>query len=571
MQVRSSLLLLFVFAFAVSAHATPSCSLNPASPSVTICSPANGAGITSPVEINAGTTDTTNPVRLLQVYVDGAKKYEIAADNLDTFLDLSAGAHRVTVQATDTANTVFKSTVNITISGTGSPSACTLNTASPSVTICTPLNGASGPSPIQVKAGTTDNASPVKLMQVYVDGIKKYQISASSLDTTLDLPAGSHRLAVQAMDAANTVFKSTVFITVTSSTPVATQSPIQHLIVIQLQNHSFDNLFGTVPGANGIDPSESSYSQTDSSGTVVTPHQLTTASTSDLPHSHQNYLNAWDHGAMDKYAYYNGSLSMGYYDNSMAGIDKLWNWAQQYSLADNYFDSVMSDAPADSLYMVAASDNNFIWGVQPYYGPCQKPDSAAKPYTFPNVGDQMSNMNFTWDWFAENYGACGGGYLPVQNPFQYFTSTNNTPHIQALTNFYTLLDGGSLPALSYVQPNPGHSMHPGSGSITTAANWLDGLLTRIQSSPQWSSTAIVILWDESGGWWDHVSPPQVDTQGFGPRVPMLVISPYAKRGYISHVQMDHVSVLRFIQWNWSLGSLNTRNTQSNDMLDMFQF
>jgi phospholipase C len=571
MQVRTSLLLLFVFAFAIAAHATPSCQLNPASPTVTICSPANGVSITSPVEINAGTTDTASPVKLLQVYVDGAKKYEIAADNLDTSLDMSAGAHRVTVQATDTANTVFKSTVNITVSGTGTPAACALNTASPSVTICTPLNGSTGPSPIQVKAGTTDNASPVKLIQIYVDGIKKYQVAASSVDTPVDLPAGSHRVAVQAMDAANTVFKSTVFITVTTSTPVATQSPIQHLIVIQLQNHSFDNLFGTFPGANGIDPSESSYSQTDANGNVVTPHELTTASTSDLPHSHQNYLNVWDHGAMDKYAYYNGSLSMGYYDNSMAGIDKLWNWAQQYSLADNYYNSVMSDAPADALYMVAASDNNFIWGVQPYYGPCQKPDSAAKPYTFPNVGDQMSNLNLSWDWFAENYGACGGGYLQVQNPFQYFTSTNNTSHIQALTNFYTLLDGGALPALSYLQPNPGHSMHPGSGSITTAANWLDGLLTRIQNSPQWNSTAIVILWDESGGWWDHVSPPQVDTQGLGARVPMIVISPYAKRGYISHVQMDHVSVLRFIQWNWSLGSLNTRNTQSNNMVDMFQF
>src|SRR3954471_18169139 len=197
MHARVSLLLLISFAFAISAHAAPSCQLNPASPTVTICSPANGAGITSPVQINAGTTDAVNPVRLLQVYVDGAKKNEIAADNLDTYLGMSAGAHRVTVQATDTANTVFKSTINITVSGTGTPAACTLNTASPSVTICTPLNGSSGQSPIQVRAGTTDAASPVKLMQIYVDGVKKYQISANSVDAPIDLPAGSHRVAVQ--------------------------------------------------------------------------------------------------------------------------------------------------------------------------------------------------------------------------------------------------------------------------------------------------------------------------------------------------------------------------------------
>src|SRR6266850_217661 len=448
---------------------------------------------------------------------------------------------------------------------------CPLNTASPSVTICTPMNGESLPSPVQVNAGTTDTAKPVKLVQIYIDGVKKYQIAANSVDTPLDLPAGSHRLTVQAMDTANLIFKSSVMITVTGTTPQATQSPIHHVVVVQLQNRSFNHLFGVFPGVNGIDPSSTSYSQTDANGTAITPHLLTSASTGDLPHSRTNYLNAWNRGAMNKYAYYNGSLSMGYYDNTMPGVDKLWGWAQQYALADNYYSSAMSNAPAVSLYMVAASDNNSPWSVQPYYGPCQKPDAAAKPFGFPNVGDQMNNHNFSWGWFAENYGACAGGYLPVQNPFQFFTSTNNTSHIQSLTNFYTMLSGGTLPALSYIQPNPGHSMHPGSGSVTTALNWLDGFIKRVQGSSQWSSTAIIILWDESGGWWDHVSPPQVDSQGLGARVPMIVISPYAKRGYVSHVQMDHVSVLRFIQWNWSLGSLNSRNALSNNMLDMFQF
>ena len=572
MRIKLGLFLLGnISAFLPLAHATASCPLNTASPSVTICTPSNGASLGSPVQVNAGTTDTANPVKLMQIYVDGVKKYQVAADSVDTPLDLAEGSHRLTVQAVDSANVVFKSSFTITVIPSSSNSLCTLNTASPSVTICSPANGASVPSPLEVRAGTTDNANAVKLIQVYVDGAKKYQIAANSVDTSLDLPVGSHKVTVQATDAANVIFKSSVTISVTSPTPPATQSPIQHLVVIQLQNHSFDNLFGTFPGADGINPAESSYAQTDANGTVVTPYELTTASTSDLPHSHQNYVNAWDKGAMDKYAYYNGVLSMGYYDNSTAGIDKLWGWAQQYSLADNYFDSVMSDAPADGLYMVSASDNNFIWGVQPYYGPCQKPDAAAKPYTFPNVGDQMTELNLSWTWFAENYGACGSGYLPVQDPFQFFTSTNNTSHIQALTNFYTLLGSGSLPALSYIQPNPGHSMHPGSGSISTAATWLDGFITKIQNSPQWNSTAIVILWDSSGGWWDHEPPPQVDSQGLGARVPMLVISPYAKRGYISHVQMDHVSVLRFIQWNWSLGSLNSRNALSNNMLDMFQF
>jgi len=96
-------------------------------------------------------------------------------------------------------------------------------------------------------------------------------------------------------------------------------------------------------------------------------------------------------------------------------------------------------------------------------------------------------------------------------------------------------------------------------------------VAQVKASPEWDSIAIVVIWDEGGGFWDHVPPPQIDSQGLGIRVPMLVISPYAKAGYVSHVRMDHVSVLKFIQWNWSLGTLNAREDQSPDIRDMFQF
>ena len=84
----------------------------------------------------------------------------------------------------------------------------------------------------------------------------------------------------------------------------------------------------------------------------------------------------------------------------------------------------------------------------------------------------------------------------------------------------------------------------------------------------WPTCAIVVIWDSSGGLWDHVPPPKLDSQGAGPRVPMLVISPFARKGYISHVQMDDVSILRFIQENFGLAPLNARNQQSNDLSDM---
>jgi phospholipase C len=135
------------------------------------------------------------------------------------------------------------------------------------------------------------------------------------------------------------------------------------------------------------------------------------------------------------------------------------------------------------------------------------------------------------------------------------------------------LPSGNLPAVSFVQAGPANSSHPGSGSLTVAMNWLDGFIKSVQASPVWNQSAIIVLWDASGGWWDHVPPPQVDAvnQGFGPRVPMLVISPFAKKGYVSHVQMDDVSILKFIQQVNKLDALNARTQSSNDITDMFTF
>ena len=445
---------------------------------------------------------------------------------------------------------------------------CSLNSASPSVTICSPASGATATSPVRVVAGTTDS-QPVTLLQIYVDGAKVYQVSGSSLDTSLSLNSGSHRLTVQAKDSTGAIFKSTIFITVSSGSSGA--SPLNHIVVIMMQNQSFDHLFGHFPGVNGIAPEVNGYSQADKLGNVITPYLLTNTTPPDLPHGRSEYLRVWDNGKMDRYAYYNGKLSMGFYDNTIAGVDKLWGLAQQYALADNFFASAMAAAPTNQLYMVAAADNGTTASLQPYYGPCNTPDSRSKPYTFPNVGNQLSSAGKSWLWFSENYAKCGSGYLPKQNPFQYFTSTYNSGHIKDLSSFYSSLTAGTLPAVTFIQPNPGHSMHPGSGSVTTAANWLAGLVQKIQNSSAWPKTAILITWDESGGWWDHASPPPIDSQGFGARLPLMVISPYAKRGYVSHARLDHASILRFIQWNFGLPSLNSRNNASNNLLDLFSF
>lgn len=358
---------------------------------------------------------------------------------------------------------------------------------------------------------------------------------------------------------------------------VATQSPIKHLIVLVFQNRSFDHLFGhfSPPAGQTIEvarPGVPGYTELDANGNALSPSILTDPNSTDMPHGHMDYVNSVDSGGMDGFAKTEGAQSMGYFDQSVPGVDVFYGYASQYELADHYFSSVLTSAPAQMMYMVSASDNNQPFSTQPVYGPCNAPDPAALPDTEPNVGDEMSKANVGWTWFQEALGQCDS-YVPQQNPFQYFTSTQNSDHIQDLAVFYSQLQNNQLPSVSFIQMAPSHSGHPGSSSITAAATWYDQFVKQVLASTIASNVAIIAIWDEGGGWYDHVPPPQIDSQGLGVRVPMILVSPYAKKGTVYHGVLDHTSVLKFIEWNWGLSPLNSRNSDSRigDLRDMFVF
>ncbi len=372
-----------------------------------------------------------------------------------------------------------------------------------------------------------------------------------------------------------TAATATASVTVKVATPDGTSSPISRLIVVIMQNNSFDHLFGMFPappGAtiDGIRPGVPGYSQLNSAGVTVTPFLLSNPDPAPLPEGHNPYVAVLDGGAMDKFAFYNGDVAMGYYDETIPGIHTLWNYARELALADRYFGSVIGEAPTNQLYLVAASDNGQWFEVQPFFGPCQLPDVGAQPYTFPNVADQLAAKGISWASFDEGYGDCTV-YNPVHEAFQYFVSTHDSKNLQDFSGFATQVQNGTLPAVSFVIPRAAHDMHPGNGPISNGINFLDGLIQTVQSSPIWNNAAIIITFDTGGGWYDHVPPPAADDQGLNFRVPTLLISPWAKKGYISHVVMDHVSILTFIQWNWGLPSLNQRNTAAGDLRDMFSF
>jgi hypothetical protein len=214
------------------------CTAGPASPSVTICSPLNNATVTSPVRVVAATRDSV-PVSFMQIYVDGSSVLTSSGGTLDKTVAMAAGTRRLTVQAKDTAGVIFKQTIYINVSSspgptptptpgatptptptpgatptpTQPPSGCTAGPASPSVTICSPLNNATVTSPVRVVAATRDSV-PVSFMQIYVDGSPVLTSSGGTLDKTITLAAGTRRLTVQAKDTAGVIFKQTISITV---------------------------------------------------------------------------------------------------------------------------------------------------------------------------------------------------------------------------------------------------------------------------------------------------------------------------------------------------------------------
>ena len=356
------------------------------------------------------------------------------------------------------------------------------------------------------------------------------------------------------------------------------QSPVKRVIIFVLQNHSFDSMFATYPGvADALTTSSPGYVQPDASGTGTTsPYLLTDPFPADMPHGYAYYHQSIDGGKMDGFAVAEKTdVAMGHYDSSIAGVDTFWNYAGKFALADNFFQPTVATEPNLALYMVSAADTGNTFGSEPIYGPCNKTDATAKALTNQNVGDEMNSAGVSWAWFQEEYNpAVCGQYVATENPFQYFTSTQNGPNLQDITAFYAQLQNGTLPSVSWVNPGGGHNCHPGNDSITVCAAYFDKIMQEIEASPVWPSCAVIVYFDEGGGFYDHVPPPMVGGNQDGIRIPMMVISPYAKTGYVSHVQMDNVSILRFIQWNWGLPNINARNSAPGptiEMRDMFTF
>src|SRR4051812_30666636 len=279
-----------IFVFFASAFASGQCTMNPAQPTVTICSPTQGSTVANPVHFVALTNSAT-AVTSMDILVDNAVVYHVAANKIDTTMTLAAGARHILIRGKNTAGTTFWKSEDITVTGSAPPppSDCALNPAQPTVTICSPAKGSTVANPVHFLADT-NSATPVTSMDILVDNVVVYSVPANRVDTTMTLTPGARHILIRGKNTAGTVFWKSEDITVTGDTPPpAGLSSLKHIIWMFQENRSFDHYFGHINDYRAslglpadVDGTPANASNASTDGTVYTPFHLLTSCMEDL-------------------------------------------------------------------------------------------------------------------------------------------------------------------------------------------------------------------------------------------------------------------------------------------------
>ncbi len=342
--------------------------------------------------------------------------------------------------------------------------------------------------------------------------------------------------------------------------------PIQFVIIIVKENHTFDNYFGQFPGADGA--------RTVPVRGVTQPPPRAPDRTTDITHSFAWAHTAYNGGKMDRFAEVPGAV-VGDFPLTFAqyreeDIPAYWTYAKQFVLFDRYFTSVIGPSAPNHLFLVAASSGGTISNPRRTGGhpacaapsavmdlptPSGKREPVRACLDIPTLPNLLTSRGIAWR---------GYGYWAMGILHRLYDDPAMRRHLVAEAEFLQDVRNHTLPAVSWIAPS--RDEHPPK-SICDGENATVQLVNAVMGSPYWTSSLIIVTWDDWGGWYDHVPPPQVDPLGLGFRVPTLVISPYAKRGYVSHRQTEHASVVRTIETLFGLRSLTERDRRANDLLD----
>jgi phospholipase C len=357
-----------------------------------------------------------------------------------------------------------------------------------------------------------------------------------------------------------------------------TTTPIQHLIVIMQENHSFDNYFGTYPTANGTLVDSTTTHLRPVNGLIdhvclpyqascVSPHLSTSEAPTNPEEGQLTYQMDYANNGSG-FANNSGPQSMIYFDyHSVAAY---WDYAEEYGIGDEYFSSTLSTTTPNRLTILGGDTP-----VSANYGP---PPFMSYSKT---VMRQLDESGVSWGYY--DYISTSGEPLSVY-PLNYLSDVPSqaTDKVRSISDLFEELGSGSnLPSVSIVNSLGDFELteHP-PFNPTIGERWVVSIVNRVMESSFWPTTAIFITWDEGGGYYDHVVPPSKfminhgftqDLVGLGQRVPLLVISPYSKENFVSNTLLSHLSLLHFIEYNWLLPPLDELAALSNLPLDFFNF
>jgi phospholipase C len=355
------------------------------------------------------------------------------------------------------------------------------------------------------------------------------------------------------------------------------------------ENRTFDNLFATFPGAKGTTQGKIHTGST----VKLAKHAL--LDTTDVMHAYSNYLTDYDHGKMDGFdldptATGRASGLLTYQYVAPEQIAVYWTLAKRYVLADQMFTTQGSDSfighqdliagstQIDAQHAIVNAPNASPWGCDAPAGTVTSlvesdgtPRWNKGPFpclNYPTLAGLLDAKGLTWRYYAD-YPKYSWNAFEAIRAVRYASQWNTNVSTPQTTIFRDIRNG-TLPAVSWVVPAPAYSDHPGEPQ-DFGPDWVGNVVNAVGESPYWRTTAIIVVWDDWGGFYDHLAPPRLNFGGLGFRVPMIAISAYARTAYVSHTQYEFASILRFVEDNWHLGRLGTNDRRANSIGKVFDF
>jgi phospholipase C len=381
--------------------------------------------------------------------------------------------------------------------------------------------------------------------------------------------------------------------------PVTLSAPIKHVVFIIKENRTFDTFFGRYPGADGTTTGVTADGRT--VGLGASPDRV-----SVLCHDFNDGITAIDGGKMDGFSRLCGNENLaGYVQFARAGIPHYWDYADRFVLADRFFTSAFGGSFPNHLFAIAGQSDGIAGNMAKIHdgGPrgifCDHPAPAPRfePSLTPAqdgavmaaeargdvagvkrfettmsdcfdmkaLPDELQAAGISWRYYAE---AGVNAFLGAIRHIRFGPMWQNVVPAQ---RFVGDAMAGRLPEVTWLIPPIKDNEHPGGQSVCVGENWTVQQVNAVMQGPQWKDTAIVVVWDDFGGTYDHVAPPRDDPFGPGPRTPALIISPWARRGFIDHTTYDFTSVLRLIEELHGLPPLARRDAKADPLSGAFDF